>query len=140
MEVPLVTYLTTSISQMSTTKLSKTVCMNSGSLVFERETYFYPLFQARTTHFITKQDRYTYPLKIFSQSIVFFFIQRPHSFLCAQQCSCEKCFAQYYGETKRHIETRIAEHRGLSAHTGIPILNPSHSNIRTHYSCPRHRT
>ena len=46
--------------------------------------------------------------------------------------TCEQCFAQYYGETKRHIKTRIAEHRGLSARTGIPVLNPSHSNIRSH--------
>ena len=35
--------------------------------------------------------------------------------------TCEQCFAQYYGETKRHIKTRIAEQRGLSARTAISI-------------------
>ena len=27
---------------------------------------------------------------------------------------CEQCLATYYGETSRHLRTRIAEHRGLS--------------------------
>ena len=46
--------------------------------------------------------------------------------------SCAQCPATYYGETSRHLHTRIAEHRGLSSRTGIPITNPSHSNIRNH--------
>ena len=53
--------------------------------------------------------------------------------------TCEQCFAQFYGETKRHINPRIAEHRVLSARTGIPVLNPSHINIRSRVLGPRHR-
>ena len=52
-------------------------------------------------------------------------------------CRCSTFYlpsieGKYYGETKGHIKTRIAEHNGLSARTGIPIFNPSHSNIRSH--------
>ena len=46
--------------------------------------------------------------------------------------SCAQCPATYYGETSRHITTRIAEHRGLSARTGKPVTNPLNSSIRDH--------
>ena len=46
--------------------------------------------------------------------------------------TCRQCNASYYGETTRHLKTRIAEHLGLSARTGQPVLNPSHSSIRDH--------
>ena len=70
------------------------------------------------------------------QSIVFFSFKNAIPFSVrsnvAYSYTCEQCFAQYYGEIKCHIKTRIAEHRRLSARTGIPVLNSSHSNIRTH--------
>ena len=46
--------------------------------------------------------------------------------------SCGQCTATYYGETTRHLRTRIAEHRGLSARTGQPVTRPLHSSIRDH--------
>ena len=45
---------------------------------------------------------------------------------------CEQCNATYYGETSRHLQTRVAEHKGLSPRTGHPLLYPHHSNIRDH--------
>ena len=46
--------------------------------------------------------------------------------------NCGQCSAQYYGETSRHLKTRIYEHRGISARTGKAFLNPSNSKIRDH--------
>ena len=46
--------------------------------------------------------------------------------------TCAQCPATYYGETSRHLKTRIAEHRGLSARTGKPITRPLFSSIRDH--------
>ena len=46
--------------------------------------------------------------------------------------SCGQCTATYYGETTRHLKTRIAEHRGLSARTGQPLSRPPYSSIRDH--------
>ena len=37
---------------------------------------------------------------------------------------CDRCPAVYCGETARHLKTRIAEHRGISARTGLPFKNP----------------
>ena len=44
---------------------------------------------------------------------------------------CAQCDASYIGETTRHLKTRAAEHRGVSARTGKPISR-SHSNILEH--------
>ena len=46
--------------------------------------------------------------------------------------TCGQCGAQYYGQTMRHLRTRIAEHRGLSSRTGHAISNPTKSAIRDH--------
>ena len=46
--------------------------------------------------------------------------------------SCAQCSATYYDETSRHMSTRIAEHKGLSARTGKPVTNPLNSSIRDH--------
>jgi len=46
--------------------------------------------------------------------------------------NCGQCNATYCGETTRHLHTRVAEHRGVSARTLRPVTTPSHSNIRDH--------
>lgn len=46
--------------------------------------------------------------------------------------TCAQCPATYYGETTRHLKTRIAEHRGVSVRTGNPISKPLFSSIRDH--------
>ena len=46
--------------------------------------------------------------------------------------TCRQCNATYVGETSRHLQTRIAEHRGLSARTGHPVSYPVNSHIRDH--------
>ena len=46
--------------------------------------------------------------------------------------TCAQCPATYYGETSRHLKTRIAEHRGLSARTGKPVTRPLFSSVRDH--------
>ena len=46
--------------------------------------------------------------------------------------TCDSCKASYIGKTKRHLRSRIAEHRGLSARTGIRITKPPFSAIRDH--------
>ena len=46
--------------------------------------------------------------------------------------TCEQCDATYYGETTRHLYTRIAEHKGLSPRTGNPVTYPAFSSIRDH--------
>ena len=45
----------------------------------------------------------------------------------------EQCFAQYYGETKRHTSAHALLSTGLSARTGIHIrILPIPYNIRCH--------
>ena len=46
---------------------------------------------------------------------------------------CSQCGDTYIGETTRHLATRIAEHRGVSARTGKPMLKQPNSNIFMHY-------
>ena len=45
---------------------------------------------------------------------------------------CEQCDATYYGETKRHLQTRIAEHKGIYPITGKSVPNPQNSKIMEH--------
>ena len=46
--------------------------------------------------------------------------------------TCGSCSASYIGKTKRHLKTRISEHKGRSARTGMLISNPPFSAIRDH--------
>ena len=45
---------------------------------------------------------------------------------------CPKCGAHYVGSTCRRLDTRAAEHAGVSVRTGLPLSNPSPSHIREH--------
>ena len=45
---------------------------------------------------------------------------------------CRSCNASYIGQTKRHLATRIAEHRGISVRTNRRVLKPLYSAIRDH--------
>ena len=45
--------------------------------------------------------------------------------------SCAQCNATYCGETVRHLQTRIEEHKGISSRTGFP-LQKSNSCILDH--------
>ena len=53
--------------------------------------------------------------------------------------SCEQCNAAYYGETTRHLKTRVAEHIGIHPRTGKTNPNPLHSSIRNHQSKTGHQ-
>lgn len=44
---------------------------------------------------------------------------------------CPQCGADYCGETTRHFKTRISDHRGVSARTNRPLLDPK-STIYDH--------
>ena len=46
--------------------------------------------------------------------------------------SCGSCNATYIGKTKRHLATRIAEHRSVSVRTGKPVKAAPPSAIRDH--------
>ena len=46
--------------------------------------------------------------------------------------TCGGCNATYIGKTKRHLATRIAEHRHVSVRTGKPIKSSHQSAIREH--------
>ena len=49
---------------------------------------------------------------------------------------CPKSGAHYVGSTCRRLDTRAAEHAGVSVRTGLPLSNPSPSHIREHsHSC-----
>ena len=48
------------------------------------------------------------------------------------QYICPQCSEIYVGETSRHLETRISDHRGVSSRTGLPLANPK-SNIYSHF-------
>ena len=45
---------------------------------------------------------------------------------------CPKCGAQYVGSTIKNLSTRAAEHAGVSVRTGLPLSQPSQSQIRDH--------
>ena len=53
--------------------------------------------------------------------------------------SCGECSAKYIGETTRHLHTRIAEHKGISARTGNLLQNQPNSNIYRHYTDTGHQ-
>ena len=46
---------------------------------------------------------------------------------------CPQCEDAYIGETTRHLTTRIAEHRGVSARTGNVLRTEPKSNIYSHF-------
>ena len=46
--------------------------------------------------------------------------------------TCAQCSATYCGETSRHLQTRICEHRGISSRTG-QRLTKTNSNIFNHF-------
>ena len=48
------------------------------------------------------------------------------------QYKCPECPRTYVGESARHLYTRVAEHRGVSPRTGLPVSNPK-SNIYQHF-------
>ena len=51
------------------------------------------------------------------------------------QYSCpQECGSVYVGSTTRTLETRIAEHFGVSIRTNRALTSPPHSSIRAHYS------
>ena len=43
-----------------------------------------------------------------------------------------QCNATYCEETTRHLHTRVAEHKEVSARTGRPLTVPPNSSIREH--------
>ena len=50
--------------------------------------------------------------------------------------SCGQCQSIYISETKRHLISKICEHKGISFRTNRPLSNPSNSNIRQHaFNC-----
>ena len=51
---------------------------------------------------------------------------------------CQCCDALYFGETIRHLHTRISEHMGISACTGKPLSKPSFSNILSYHQSSGH--
>ena len=51
---------------------------------------------------------------------------------------CQCCDTLYFGETIRHLHTRISEHMGISACTGRPLSKPSFSNILSHHQSSGH--
>lgn len=52
--------------------------------------------------------------------------------------SCPLCGSAYVGMTTRNLYMRVAEHRGRSYRTGVPLATPPHSSIRHHADtmCP----
>ena len=52
--------------------------------------------------------------------------------LIVYKYSCSECAAVYIGQTKRHFDHRICEHRGLKFRSGLPSERPPFSSIREH--------
>lgn len=52
--------------------------------------------------------------------------------------NCSICNSAYIGQTKRHLATRIAEHRGLSVRTALPLSRPPFSAVRDHSEASGH--
>ena len=47
--------------------------------------------------------------------------------------TCGICNSTYLGETTRHFKTRVAEHRGISSHTGLPLARANKSNVFSYF-------
>ena len=47
--------------------------------------------------------------------------------------TCGICDSTYLGETTRHFKTRVAEHRGISSRTGMPLVSANRSNVFSHF-------
>ena len=47
--------------------------------------------------------------------------------------SCGLCSATYIGESTRHYQTRVSEHRGISPRTGLHYSKAPKSNIYNHF-------
>ena len=47
--------------------------------------------------------------------------------------SCGLCSATYIGESTRHYQTRVSEHRGISPRTGLHYSKAPKSNICNHF-------
>jgi len=45
---------------------------------------------------------------------------------------CPRCGSSYIGSTARNVNTRVAEHAGVSVRTNQPLSQPPHSQIRDH--------
>ena len=55
-----------------------------------------------------------------------------YKYLCGQRSD------SYIGETKRHLKSRVAQHKGISPRTGLPSKNPPNSKIYHHYAATGH--
>jgi hypothetical protein len=51
---------------------------------------------------------------------------------------CRCCSASYVGQTVRHLHTRVSEHLGISALTGMTSSSPQLTNIFSHLSHSGH--
>ena len=45
----------------------------------------------------------------------------------------------YLGKTTPHFKTRVAEHRGISPRTGMPLVSANRSNVYSHFLKTGHK-